>query len=74
METFVSHLQIIPFIVAIDLFAKEKARLRSAGEMISDFDILIGATAVQQGLVMVTNNSKHLSRIKGIQLEDWTKP
>lgn len=74
LETFLSHLQIIPFAVAIDLFAKEKARLRTAGEIIPDFDILIGATAVQQGLVMVTNNSKHLSRIKGIQLEDWTKP
>lgn len=73
LESFLSRLQIVPFAVAIDLFAKEKARLRSVGEMISDFDILIGATAAQQGLVMVTNNSKHLSRIAGIQLEDWTK-
>jgi tRNA(fMet)-specific endonuclease VapC len=73
LKTFLSHLQIVPFSVAIDLFAKEKARLCSVGEMISDFDILIGATAVQQELVMVTNNSKHLSRIAGIQLEDWTK-
>lgn len=74
LESFLSHLQIVPFAVAIDLFAKEKARLRTAGELIPDFDILIGATAVQQGLVMVTNNLKHLSRIAGIQLEDWTKP
>ncbi len=73
LESFLSHLSIIPFSIAIDLFAKEKARLRLAGEMIPDFDILIGATAVQQSLVMVTNNSKHLSRIAGVQLEDWTK-
>lgn len=73
LESFLSHLQIIPFAVAIELFAKEKARLHTAGEIVSDFDILIGATAVQQDLVMVTNNSKHLSRIAGIQIDDWTK-
>lgn len=72
LEDLLTNLQVIPFSVAIDFYAKEKARLRVAGELIPDFDILIGVTAVQQGLVAVSNNSKHLSRIKGIQLEDWT--
>lgn len=65
-------LQVIPFAVAIELYAKEKARLRSAGEMIPDFDLLIGATAVQQNMKMVTNNTKHISKIQGIDIEDWT--
>lgn len=72
LEDFLSRIQILPFTIAIDLFAKEKARLRLTGEIIADFDILIGASAVQQGLILVTNNSKHLSRINGVQLEDWT--
>ena len=65
-------LKAIPFAVAIELYAKEKARLRSTGEIIPDFDLLIGATAVQQDMKMVTNNTKHLSKIQGIDLEDWT--
>ncbi len=66
------YLQVIPFAVAIELYAKEKARLRLAGEIIPDFDLLIGATAVQQNMKMVTNNTKHLSKIQGIDMEDWT--
>lgn len=41
--------------------------------MIPDFDLLIGATAVQQNMKMVTNNTKHLSKIQGIDIKDWTK-
>jgi tRNA(fMet)-specific endonuclease VapC len=72
LSSFLVYLQIIPFSEAIDLYALEKARLRHEGELISDFDLLIGATAVQQNLKMVTNNFKHLSKIRGITLEDWT--
>lgn len=72
LSSFLVYLQIIPFSEAIDLYALEKARLRHEGELISDFDLLIGATAIQQNLKMVTNNFKHLSKIRGITLEDWT--
>jgi tRNA(fMet)-specific endonuclease VapC len=73
IERFLENLQIVPFAVAIEIYAKEKARLRVAGEMIPDFDLLIGATAVSQGMKMVTNNSKHLSRVEGVEMEDWTR-
>ncbi len=70
LEDFLHNLQIVPFTAAIDIYAKEKARLRSTGELIPDFDLLIGATAISLDMKMVTNNSKHLSRI---EVEDWTK-
>lgn len=73
LENFLLHLQIIPISEAIDRFAIEKARLRILGEIIPDFDLLIGSTAVQSGLKMVTNNAKHLSKIENIEIEDWTK-
>ena len=38
-----------------------------------DFDLLIGVTSVTHNLIMVTNNTDHFKRIKGITLEDWTK-
>jgi tRNA(fMet)-specific endonuclease VapC len=73
LDDFLSGIKIIPIFHAIDLYAKEKARLRKLGTVIDDFDLLMGATSVSHNLVMVTNNSEHFKRIKGIALEDWTK-
>lgn len=67
-----SGVQILPIFHALDLYAKEKARLRKAGTPIDDFDLLIGATSIAHELIMVTNNSNHFKRISGIKLEDWT--
>ena len=41
--------------------------------MIDDFDILIGATAVTNEMILVTNNVDHLIRLDNIVIEDWTK-
>ncbi|MCF8362756.1 MAG: hypothetical protein K9G70_09065 [Prolixibacteraceae bacterium] len=41
------------------------------GKMVSDFDLLIGCTAVEKGLVMVTENLKEFQRISNIRLENW---
>lgn len=65
---------VIPIYNSLDIYAKEKARLRKQGLMIDDFDILIGATAVANDMVMVTNNIGHLSRLDNIIIEDWTAP
>ncbi len=72
LNNFQLQLQIIPIFTALDIFASEKARLKQQGTMIDDFDLLIGATALANSLIMVTNNHKHLSRISGIRIEDWT--
>lgn len=34
-------------------------------------DILIGATALANGLTAVTRNVKHFDRIEGLQVESW---
>jgi len=73
LDNFVSGVKIVPIFHSLDLYAKEKARLRKAGTPIDDFDILIGVTSVMHNLVMVTNNTSEFKRIKGINLEDWTK-
>jgi len=73
LDNFLTGVQLLPVIQAVDIFAREKARLRKAGTIIDDFDLLIGATAVAQGLTLVTNNSRHLARTKDIELEDWTQ-
>ncbi|NNM95031.1 MAG: type II toxin-antitoxin system VapC family toxin [Bacteroidia bacterium] len=73
LDIFLSGIKILPIFHSIDFYAKEKARLRQSGITVDDFDLLIGATAVTNGLVMVTNNFEHFKYIKGIILEDWTK-
>jgi len=65
--------EIIPIYGSFEKYAEERVRLQNAGVLIPDFDLLIGATAVANNLKMVTNNEKHLSRISGIVIENWTK-
>ncbi|MGN1234105.1 MAG: type II toxin-antitoxin system VapC family toxin [Candidatus Cryptobacteroides sp.] len=68
---FLSRIRVIPIKDAIPLFAKEKARLRKDGTLVEDFDLLIGTTAVKEGLTMVTENTRHFQNIDGIQLDNW---
>ena len=55
----------------IEAFAREKAELRKKGQLIDDFDLLIGMTAQVYGYTLVTENVKHLSRISNIEIENW---
>ena len=73
LDNFLTGVKVVPIFHSLDLYSKEKARLRKAGTVIDDFDLLIGVTAVTQNLTMITNNMEHFKRIKGIHLEDWTK-
>jgi len=62
---------IVPFTESIDVYAKEKNRLRAQGAPIEDFDLLIASAAISRGLTLVTDNTKHFSRIEGLTLENW---
>ena len=73
VEGLLKEIAVIPITSSIDLYAEEKARLRKAGTLIDDFDLLIGCTAIANGLTLVTNNTKHFNRLQNIKLEDWTK-
>ena len=71
INNFIRCIQVLPILNAIETFAKEKACLRKTGNMIDDFDLLIGATAITNNMILVTENEKHLSRLSGIQIENW---
>ena len=73
LAVFMAEVKVIPIYSALEMYATEKARLRKLGQMVDDFDLLIGVTAVHNEMVMITNNTKHLGRIKNITLEDWTQ-
>ena len=71
VEDLISHVEIIHFNICIREFCKQKARLRRLGTPIEDYDLFIGSTAVTLGFTLVSENAKHLSRIEGIELENW---
>lgn len=54
------------------LFARMKARQQRLGEPVSDLDLLIAATAKEQGLTIATLNSRDFSRIEGLAWENWS--
>ena len=45
--------------------------LHRRGELIGDADILIAATAIVHGLVVITNNESHFRRIPELTVENW---
>jgi len=55
----------------VDAFCREKVRIGAAGQTIEDFDLLIGISARENKLTVVTHNAKHFSRIEGLEIVDW---
>jgi predicted nucleic acid-binding protein len=51
--------------------ARVYADLHRRGELISDADILIAATAMTRGLAVVTGNVAHFRRIRDLQVVNW---
>jgi tRNA(fMet)-specific endonuclease VapC len=54
-----------------EAFGSLKASLENAGMIIDDADIYIAACARVYGLTLVTNNTKHFRRLKGLKLDNW---
>lgn len=70
---FVSSIEVIPISDGIEIFASEKARLICSGTGIEDFDLLIASTAIANNCILVSENTRHLDRIRGIRLENWAE-
>jgi len=50
-----------------------RSELQARGNIIGNIDMLIGAQAISNDLILVTNNVKEFKRIEGIRLENWIK-
>ena len=71
VDEFVNKFAVIPIFNSLDIYAREKARLRKKGMPLDDFDLLIGATAISNNLILVTRNISDFERLKGIEIENW---
>jgi tRNA(fMet)-specific endonuclease VapC len=58
-------------VLAIDHYATIRTQLETRGSPIGEMDVLIAAHAMAIGAPLVTNNTKHFSRIAGLELENW---
>jgi len=54
-----------------ETFGSLKASLENVGLIIDDADMFIAACALVHGLTVITNNTKHFRRIKGLKLDNW---
>ena len=47
------------------------AELKRRGKLIEDADILIAASCLVKGMVLVTDNEEHFRRIEKLEVENW---
>jgi predicted nucleic acid-binding protein len=45
------------------VYAKEKARLKNGGNIVDDSELIIWAKAIENYMVLVSNNEKHFDRL-----------
>jgi tRNA(fMet)-specific endonuclease VapC len=71
-DAFCFQNKVLPMTDAIIVHAADiYAELYSRGQLISDADILIAATAREHDLVLATNNTSHFDRIPGLLIDNW---
>jgi predicted nucleic acid-binding protein len=67
--------EVLPLTDPIIMRAAELyADLKRRGQLISDADLLIAATALEHGRVLVTNNVAHFQRIPNLPVISWRTP
>lgn len=72
VEHFVARLDVLPFDAkAAAHYGQVRAELERAGTPCGPHDMQIGGHARSQGLIIVTNNMREFSRMKGIRVENW---
>jgi len=54
-------------------FGSIKSGLERKGERIEDFDAAVAAHALAEDGVLVTANLKHMTRVPGLEVEDWSR-
>ncbi|MEH2315302.1 MAG: type II toxin-antitoxin system VapC family toxin [Nostoc sp.] len=74
-EDFIQNLPVVPLTEpALKKYGELKAELRKIGQTVAEFDLLIANVAVAENYTLVTNNTRHYSRIYNLQLENWISP
>ena len=72
LDAFFSVITTLPFDEAdAQAAAAIRAALKTKGQPIGAYDVLIAGTGLARGLVVVTSNLAEFQRVGGVQVEDW---
>lgn len=56
------------------IYAERRLGLERGGTPIGANDLLIGAQALADGSVLVTDNTREFERLTGLTIENWVRP
>jgi tRNA(fMet)-specific endonuclease VapC len=74
LRLFTSMIDVVTFDKQAAEFSGDLvARLNREGVGIGNLDPMIAGHAISQGAVLITRNVKHLKRVPGLQVLDWSK-
>lgn len=74
LAAFFSVIATLPFEEADALAAAAvRAALKTKGQPIGAYDVLIAGMGLARGLVVVTSNVAEFKRVSGLQVEDWRR-
>lgn len=72
LDAFFSVIGTLPFDEAdAQASAAIRAALKTKGQPIGAYDVLIAGTGVARGLMVVTSNVGEFHRVSGLQVENW---
>ena len=72
LDMFLAPLTILPFdTAAIWIYADLRADLERSGTPIDALDTMIAAHALSVQALLVTNNLREFSKVRGLQLDNW---
>ncbi len=72
VEDFCSRLEVLPYgCKAAQHYGAIRSSLEKIGQPIGVNDFHIAAHARSEGLILVTNNVRELSRVPALQFENW---
>ena len=72
LEELKRLLHVLPMDEAVaDAYGVVRADLESRGELIGNNDLWIAAQSLSAKLILVTNNEREFSRVKGLRIQNW---
>jgi len=72
VKDFLRMIDVIPFdSSAADVYATLRRDLESSGDIIGNMDLLIASCAIANNAILVTNNTKHFSKIDNLEVQNW---
>lgn len=72
LDAFFSVVSTVPFEEAdARASAAIRAALKTQGEPVGAYDVLIAGTGVARGLILVTSNVSEFNRVSGLRVENW---